>query len=232
MEINLVLEQAGNEHPLNFTCNRIVNAGYVGRDQAEVRRHIEELALKGIPGPEVIPTLYPITRRALTTDSMIEVFGYKTCGEVEYVLLVADDNDIYVGLGSDHTDRDLEKTDIPRAKLICPNIMSKTVWPLREVIDHWDDLLILSKTVKDGKEILYQKGHLELILSPSDLMEFVRSKITDPLQGTIIFSGTVGIASGEFVFGEQFSAELIDERLNRHLAISYAVKPIDYMRSS
>lgn len=232
MEINLILDQVGKEQPLNFTCNRMVNAGYVGRDQAEVRRHIDELAQKGIPGPEVIPTLYPIIRRTLTTDSVIEVFGHETCGEVEYVLLVVDDNDIYVGIGSDHTDRDLEKTDIPRAKLICPNIMSKSVWPLSEIIDHWDDLLIRSKTVKDGKEILYQEGRLELILNPADLMEFVRSKISDSLEGTIIFSGTVGIAPGEFVFGEQFSAELIDERLNRRLEISYAIEPLGYMEIS
>ncbi|MEJ2024831.1 MAG: DUF2848 family protein [Deltaproteobacteria bacterium] len=33
----------------------MVNAGYVGRNQDEVRRHINELAEKGIPGPKKVP---------------------------------------------------------------------------------------------------------------------------------------------------------------------------------
>ncbi len=108
----------------------MINAGYVGRNQAEVRRHVEELAAKGIPAPKSTPVLFPKVRRALVTDESIEVYGEETSGELEYVLLIRDENEIYVGLGSDHTDRKLEETDIPRSKQVCPNVLSKTVWPL------------------------------------------------------------------------------------------------------
>lgn len=229
MEIPLTLVEKGKAHPLTFEYTRMVNAGYVGRDQREVQRHIEELAEKGIPGPKTTPTLYPVITRTLITDAEIEVYSHKTCGEIEYVLLVEDKHTIYVGLGSDHTDRDLEETDIPRAKQICPNVLSNTVWPLAEVKDHWDDLEIQSTVVKDGKEILYQNGRLELILDPKGLIEFVRSKIPAPLNGTVIFSGTLGTLAGGFVFGERFMAQLVDPILDRRLELVYDIRPLDYM---
>ena len=118
MELEVVLQTKQERRPLIFNYNRMVNAGYVGKNQEEVRRHIRELAEKGIPGPTSTPTLYPVVCTALTTESTIEVYENETSGEVEYVLLVVTEDEIYVGLGSDHTDRHLEETDIPRAKQI------------------------------------------------------------------------------------------------------------------
>lgn len=229
MEIELILEEKGKSAPLRFRFTRMVNAGYVGRNQEEVRRHIEELAEKGIPGPKTTPTLYPVICRTLVTDDKIEVYSDETCGEVEYVLLVEDENTIYVGLGSDHTDRHLEETDIPRAKQICPNLISRKVWLLSELEDHWDELEISSKMIQGGGEILYQKGCLELIMDPGDLMKFVLSKIPGPLDGTVIYSGTIGSLPGGFVFGEKFIAELFDPKLNRRLELAYDVRPLNYM---
>ena len=144
MKLELVLENKQGHRELAFNYNRMVNAGYVGKNQEEVRRHIEELAAKGIPGPKSVPVLFPVICSALMTDSAIEVYGSETSGEVEYVLCIVTEEEVYVGLGSDHTDRHLEESDIPRAKQICPNLMSRTVWPLEEVESHWDDLLMSS----------------------------------------------------------------------------------------
>jgi len=107
--------------------------------------------------------------------------------------------------------------------------MGRTVWPLEEVESHWDDLLIAANVVKDGKDTLYQEGHLGLLLNPAELMSFVKSKIGGPLENLIIFSGTMGMLTGEFIFGERFSAKLMDEKLNRRLEISYGVRPLDYL---
>ena len=35
--------------------------------------------------------------------------------------------------------------------------------------------------------------------------------------------------TGEFVFAEKFSAQLIDEKLSRRIEISYDIDPIDYL---
>ncbi len=229
MKLDLVLENKQERRPLSFSYGRMINAGYVGKNQEEVRRHIDELAAKGIPGPKSIPVLFPVVCSALTTDSQIEVYGGETSGEVEYVLCIVTEDEIYVGLGSDHTDRHLEETDIPRAKQICPNLMSRMVWPLDEVEGHWDDLLMRASVIKDGQDTLYQEGRLGLLLNPGELMAFVKSKIPGPLENLILYSGTMGMLTGEFIFSEKFSAQLIDEKLNRRLEISYDVKPLDYL---
>ncbi len=229
MELDLVLESKQERRQLTFNYRRMINAGYVGKNQEEVRRHIDELAAKGIPGPKSIPVLFPVVCHALTTDSVIEVYGSETSGEVEYVLCAVSEDEVYVGLGSDHTDRHLEETDIPRSKQICPNLMSRTVWPLEEVEEQWDDLLMSAGVVKNAEAILYQEGRLGLLLNPAELMAFVKSKIDGPLENLIIFSGTMGMLTGDFVFGESFSAKLIDENTNRRMEISYDVKQIDYL---
>jgi hypothetical protein len=225
----LTLERSGQAQQLSFEYTRMVNAGYVGRNQDEVQKHIQELAAKGIPGPQTTPTLYPVLCRTLSTESAIEVFGAKTSGEVEYVLLVENEQTIYVGLGSDHTDRHLEEVDIPRSKQICPNLISSTVWALDEIQDHWDELIMRSTVVLDGKEVAYQEGKLELILSPAQLMDFVRSKIPGPLDKTIIYSGTVGMKTDGFVYGQRFQAQLTDPILKRSLELAYDVLPLSYL---
>lgn len=227
LDIQLTLEQNGSRQTLNFNYSRMVNAGYVGRDQQEVRRHIEELAQKGIPGPTSTPTLYPVVGKTLTSDEQIEVYGRETSGEVEYVLLVASDREIYVGLGSDHTDRQLEETDIPRAKQICPNIISREVWSLADVEAHWDEIVMRSRVTRNGEEVDYQGGRLELLLNPQGLLDFVRSQMPGPLDGTVIFSGTLGSLTGDFVYGERFAAELRDPVLERRLTMDYEVRPLD-----
>ena len=94
---------------------------------------------------------------------------------------------------------------------------------------HWDDLQIESRVVKDGQEILYQKGRLALILDPPGLMEFVRSKIPGSLAGTVNYSGTLATLTGGFVYGERFMAKLTDPRMGRSLDLQYDVLPLDYL---
>lgn len=229
MDIQLTLEQNGSRLPMTFSYSRMVNAGYTGRDQEEVRRHIDELAQKGIPGPKTTPTLYPVISNTLTSDAQIEVYGQETSGEVEYVLFVVSEDEIYVGLGSDHTDRELEETDIPRSKQICPNVIDRTVWPLAEVTNHWDEITIQSKVISNGDVVDYQDGCLGQLLDPQGLLEFVRSQIPGSLDGMIIFSGTLGTLTGGFVHGERFLTELMDPVLGRRLEVAYKVQPLDYM---
>ncbi|MEX1301763.1 MAG: DUF2848 family protein, partial [Desulfotignum sp.] len=142
MDIQLLLQKDKKQSPLNFHVDRMVNAGFTGRDQAEVRHHLDELSAKGIDVPDETPLIYPVIPATLTCDQNIVVYGQQTSGEIEFVLFVKNEDEIYVGIGSDHTDRKLEETDIPRAKQVCPNIVSPVVWDLQDVSDHWDDLVM------------------------------------------------------------------------------------------
>jgi len=230
VEIQLFLQKNQALTPLSFVVDKMVNAGFTGRDQAEVRHHLDELSAKGIDVPETTPTLYPVIPSTLTTGTSIEVYGEETSGEIEYVLFVKDDKEIYVGIGSDHTDRKLEELDIPRAKQITPNLISPVVWDLKDVVDHWDDLSMECSVKKGDDTLLYQKGTLGLLMSPSELMEFVSQKVEGSLNNTAIFSGTVKMETDDFVFANTFSGLLADPTLDRSIGFSYTINPMNYMK--
>ena len=229
MEIQLFLQKNNTLTPLSFKVDRMVNAGFTGRDQAEVRHHLDELSAKGIDVPDTTPLLYPVIPSTLTTATSIIVYGEETSGEIEYVLFVKDDKQIYVGIGSDHTDRKLEELDIPRAKQITPNLISPVVWELSEVVGHWDTLSMECSVKKGADTIQYQKGNLGLLMSPPELLEFVSQKIDGSLNNTAIFSGTVKMETEDFVFTDMFSGLLTDPTLERSIGFSYAINPMNYM---
>jgi hypothetical protein len=229
VEIQLKLLKNGRETDVPFHVDRMVNAGFTGRDQKEVRHHLDELSAKGIEVPTETPLIYPVIPATLTTAENIVVFGPETSGEIEYVLFVKNETEIYVGIGSDHTDRKLEETDIPRAKQMCPNIVFPEVWDLKDVAGHWDELVMACRVEKDGQDLLYQEGSLGLLMSPAELMTFVAGKVTGPLADMVIFSGTVKMETPEFVFAERFSGRLTDPVLKRELVFSYRISPMDYL---
>lgn len=228
---HFVLKSGKNRLPLEFKVTRMVNGGYVGRNQGEVRHHIEELAKQGIPGPSSTPTLYPVSRRMLSQSSSIEVFGEETSGEAEFALLMQNEKQIYVGVGSDHTDRKLEIVDIAWSKNICPNVISKELWSFDDVLPHWDEIVLRSWVTKSGIRSLYQEAPLRSILPPRELISFVQSRIQGKLDRTVIFSGTIGILKSELVFGEKFEVELDDPATGDRLSASYQITPLNYIRS-
>ncbi len=230
MKIELALETKTGREPLPFKVRRMINAGFTGRDRASAQHHLDELAAEGVPVPDRIPVLYPVIRQALLPGAdRIEVYSGFTCGEVEYVLLVESPERIYVGLGSDHTDRKLEETDIPRSKQICPNVMSGTVWPLEEAAGHWDELVMRLVQDRDGEEILYQEGPLSLMMAPGPLLELIFDRIPGPMDGYAVFSGTIGNLTHGFVYGDRVRAELKDPVLGRVLKLDYRVETLDYL---
>ncbi len=79
-----------------------------------------------------MPILFPATVDRLTMADEIEVLGTQTSGEAEFVLIYHQ-GQTYVAAGSDHTDRELEKTSITFAKQVCPNVLSPEVWRYADV---------------------------------------------------------------------------------------------------
>jgi len=225
------LETNGREEEIHFEMRRMVNAGYTGREQEKVRKHIEELKKEGVPAPESTPTAYEMITQLVYFDEEIEVVGERTSGEAEYVLLCSGE-EVYVGVGSDHTDRELESVSIIKSKQVCPNIMSKRIWRLKETRGDWDEI-ILRGWVKneEGERVLYQEALLSAMMTPEDLMGFVKNRLDDKnLNGMVIFSGTIPILTGKFVYSSYFEAELFHPRSERKLNFSYQVQVLDYLR--
>jgi hypothetical protein len=183
----LALTDAASGARLSFRPTRVALAGYTGRDRASVQKHIDELRAHGIPAPEQVPELYPGLPDGIQVDGTLPAGAGWSSGEVEYVLLTTD-RGVRVGVGSDHTDRDLERTAMVPAKRAFPKILGAQVWPLEQLAAEWDSLVLRSWITREGQRRLYQEGSIALIMAPSDLLAFAAS---DAPPGLVVYSGTV-----------------------------------------
>jgi hypothetical protein len=215
--------------PKRVHYDKLIMAGYTGRDQREVQAHIDELRTHGIPAPSHIPTLFACAPALLTPAAEIAVLGEHTSGEGEAALFVAD-GEILVGVGSDHTDRALEVTDIPRSKQVCAKPVSATVWRFSDVADHWDELVLRSWVRDGGEPIRYQEGALARLMTPEDVLAYVRAHIQMPDEPMALFTGTLPLLTDGFRPAATFAVELTDPRRNRSLRCEYAVRLLNYLR--
>ena len=194
-------------------------AGYAGRDETSVRAHIHELQEIGVAPPPRVPMFYPMSRGLLTTQPLITVSGAQTSGEVEPVFAVTSEG-IFLGVGSDHTDRELETRDVLDSKLACAKPIGSTFYR----ISSWDEVdwdAIRIRSWVDG--LLYQDGYLSQLRHPLDLLEIYRSRENGNPQTLVCFGGTVPIIGGTFQYGRswQISLEMPGRGAITH---SYTVK--------
>jgi len=227
--LELTIQNDGAER-LTFEVEKIINAGRTSRDPSDAQKHIDELRKAGVNVSQEIPIFYPKVRDRITTSDRIDVLpDSKTSGEVEYVLLFDGDN-IYVTIGSDHTDRELEKYNIRMAKQVCLNVMSPKVWRYEDVKEHWDDLIMRAWVEKNGQRQLYQEGKLAKIMRSEELIEKIRSDVTEDLRGAVIYSGTLPVIGGELCYSPRFEMELVDEHAGRAIKHAYSVEPITWYK--
>jgi hypothetical protein len=199
----------------------LVIAGWAGRDKEKMEHHIAELEALGVPRPAATPTYYRVSAARLTTDAVIEVCGEASSGEVE-ALLIAANGRLYVGVGSDHTDRKLETYGVTMSKQVCDKPIASTVWPFEDVAEHWDDLILRSYATINGTRHLYQEGTLAGLLPPKEIMRGHAGSETLP-DGTVMFGGTMP-AIGGIRSAERFEGELEDPKRGRRLMFGYDMK--------
>ena len=224
-----ILNKDAESRPLEFHVARILDAGFTGRNQAGAMKHVEELKAHGVAAPDRIPAYYAVTREAATTDDEIEVLGDTTSGEVEVVFLFQGDA-IYIGVGSDHTDRELEKDSIPKSKVICPKVVSRQVWRFEDVKPHWETLVLQSWAEVDGTRTPYQEGVLADFLPVDDFLTRVRKEVKDgQLDGMVLFMGTIPTLGKALVFSPTFEGSLSDPTLGRELSYRYRINPIAWL---
>jgi hypothetical protein len=219
-----VFTSQGGQVTDSVTVTRVIVGGWTGRDRDALQHHIDELAKIGVTPPEKTPTFYRVGVSRLSTADAIEVIGDGSSGEVEYVLL-KHRGQIWVGAGSDHTDRVVEHMGITVAKQLCDKPVATEFWPLSEVEGHWDRLLIRSVIAENGQEVVYQDGSVSGLLSPAELMACLREDGDDLADGELMFGGTCA-AIGGVRFSPTFRMELTDPVLDRQIRHSYAVVPV------
>ncbi len=195
-------------------------AGWTGRDPVAREKHIAELEALGVARPASAPIYYRVSRNLLTTADQIEVVGENSSGEVEFVL-IRDGGRLWLGVGSDHTDRKVETYNITVSKQLCEKPIASELWDFEEVVPHWDSLQLRSWIKEDGGLRLYQEGSVASMLAPQAIIAGFELGGTLH-EGAAMFCGTLA-AKGGIRPSSRFSFELSDPVLGRRIAHSYDI---------
>ena len=202
----------------------LIIAGWTGRDQPAMEAHIVELEELGIARPKSTPIFYRVAASLLTTAEAIEVPGDDSSGEVETIVLSLDDG-LWVGVGSDHTDRKIEAVNVTASKQMCAKPIGRDLWPYAEIEDHWDQLILRSFATVGGARRLYQEGPAATMRPPGELMRLYTGSDASLAPGSAMFGGTLAVAGG-IAPAEKFEIELHDPVLGRTIGHSYAIRTL------
>jgi len=198
----------------------LVIAGWTGRNVAALEAHIKELEALGVKRPRSVPIFYRVAAQLLTNAAAIEVMADKSSGEVEFVLYALDDG-MWIGVGSDHTDRKAETIGVTLSKQMCAKPVGSRLWRYDEVKPHWDKLVLRSYVPDGNKRRLYQEGPVTTMRSPEELIKLYTGG--DRLvPGTAMFCGTFAV-HGDVSYSGSFDMELEDPVLGRKLSHSYQI---------
>ncbi|MGC2125440.1 MAG: DUF2848 domain-containing protein [Xanthobacteraceae bacterium] len=204
----------------NVEVRQLVIAGWTGRDKAALEKHIAELEAIGVKRPRSVPIFYRASVARLTTDDAIEALGAASSGEAEFVLLRHGER-LWIGAGSDHTDREVEKYGVSVSKQMCDKPIAPTFWDYEEIAPHWDRLVLRARIAENGGRVLYQEGPVTAMLDPHALIEQFSGK-SGLEEGTLMFCGTLA-ARGGIRPSDLFEFELDDPVLGRKIQHQYRV---------
>ncbi|WP_407713721.1 DUF2848 family protein [Comamonas testosteroni] len=207
--------------------DKILIASWTGRDPTVVEQRISELEKIGIPRPPNIPMLYQIAKSRVTVANSMEVIGSRSTGEVEFLILSCQGR-LWVGVGSDHTDRELEQHNAALAKQLCDKPIAADFWCFEDVANHWDSLQLKSFVYNsDGLKEEYQQGTVASMLHPKDLINICDNSMEPNKAGEcyLVFCGTLP-TNGPIRSGVRFEIALIDPILDRALSHSYTIESL------
>ncbi len=212
---------------VDIAVGNLVIAGWTGRDTVALEAHIAELEAIGVKRPPSVPCFYRVSAALLTTGDEIQASGPDSSGEVEFVLF-GSAGGMYLGVGSDHTDRRVETYDVVVSKQMCAKPVAPEIWRFADLADHWDALVLRSWAVSGGERRLYQEGPVTTMRAPADLIGRWTGSGADSLPpGAVMFCGTLA-AKGGIKAADRFEFELSDPVLGRSIRHGYDIHPLPF----
>jgi hypothetical protein len=206
-----------------LAVSHLVIAGWTGCDKVALENHIIELERLGVKRPASTPIFYRVAATRVTTGDRIEVSGDASSGEVEFIILKSEGR-LWIGVGSDHTDRQVETYNVTVSKQMCEKPIAGEFWAYEDLAAHWDKLMLRSYIQEQGKRVLYQEGSVAAMLPPESLLALWNGGVLE--EGTLMFCGTLA-AKGGIRPAPQFGFELEDPVLGRKLNAGYSVNSLD-----
>ncbi|MEA2324070.1 MAG: hypothetical protein QOD81_3920 [Solirubrobacteraceae bacterium] len=222
MPLTFSVQTSEGAERLSLDDPQIVIAGFTGRDEASVEAHIAELVALGVPRPDTVPAFFVVPSSLLRiAPTEVSVDAPQTSGEAEPVLVRLPSGECFVGVGSDHTDRELERESLEASKRACAKPIGEALWPLADVREHWDELQLVGESGPDAAP--YQRATLAALLPPDEVLELVWQAGADAGRPLVVFLGTVSVEDG-FRYDSAFRATLRDPRAGRELVCSYEIR--------
>lgn len=220
--LELTIEPAGDARQIRI--DDVVVAGWTGRNVEALEKHIVELEELGVPRPSTVPCFYRVSTEGFTNGENLQFLGDTSSGEVEFVLIGSDDG-MLLGVGSDHTDREVETYSVPVSKQMCAKPVSPQVWRYDDVVDHFDDLILRAWATENGEKKLYQEGGVTAMRPPEELIGLYMPGETQLPAGMAMYCGTLA-AIGGIRPAERFDVEIEDPVLGRKISYGYNVNPL------
>ncbi|MEP2783546.1 MAG: DUF2848 domain-containing protein [Pseudoruegeria sp.] len=207
---------------IDIAIEHLVVAGWTGRDPSLVQHHIDELGEIGVVPPSTTPLFYRISSSLLTQAGSVQVLGTETSGEAE-PFLVNHGGKLWLGLASDHTDRNLETVSVAASKQACGKVCATVLWEFSKVRDHVDQMRLRSWIKDKGDWMLYQDGPLDQILPLATLSAQIEN-----IDHSAMLCGTLP-AIGGVRPATEFCAELYDPLLDQSIELQYRSESLDYI---
>jgi hypothetical protein len=214
----LSLKLGADAKPAPARIEQLVIAGWTGRDKHALEEHIRELEALGVKRPVTTPMYYRVAVSRLTFADSIQAIGTRSSGEAEVVLLQSAGR-LWVGVGSDHTDREVETYGVTVSKQMCDKPIAAQFWAFDDVKAHWDLLQLRSRIEENGEQVVYQEGVAAAFAEPRELIRGYARSDTLP-ENTLMFCGTLA-AKGGVRAAECFAFELEDPVLKRKIQHHY-----------
>ena len=217
---------------MNFNCDNqtitlqpeaLIVAGWTGRNIDAVQHHIDELKALGISPPSQVPLFYRVSHSLLTHDDHLSVLGAASSGEVEPLLLNAQD-ELWLGLASDHTDRDLEAYSVAASKQACAKPCATELWRLADVSAHLDELILSCEIFENEALISYQSSKLANIRPLEELMQ--AHSLSD---NSAMLCGTLG-AIGGVRPARNYRMKLHDPIRHKSIRLAYSVSELPIVK--
>ena len=216
----------GDNSEKEIIITKAIVAGWTSSDREAVEKHIRELEELGVKRPDRTPCYYPVSASRLITDTSIEVIGSDSSGEVEFVMLMHE-GELWLGTGSDHTDRKVEAYDVIVSKQLCDKPVATTLWRFADIESHWDKLVMKSYIIKDAERILYQEGPVTAMLHPLELIRQYEEVSSCSFSDNYLMYGGTFPAIGGIQMSPSFEYEIVDPVLERKISHKYDIETID-----
>ncbi|HCN06659.1 MAG TPA: hypothetical protein DIT01_01920 [Lentisphaeria bacterium] len=238
--IPMTIQSSTGTEQRAFDIGALCGARFAARDVQAKRRELDDLMVReGRYSMATLtnPSIFRIGRYLLTQDSEFEVQGALTGGEGE-VVAIRDGDEVFISVGSDQCDRELDPLFPDKPKQMCPHPIATVAWPYAEVRDHWDQMQIHSEVTVGGHNVPLQDSPLNALVDLEYLLalDVVRA-MPDPLFlycGSAPFLDSVQetIARHDLPdvtahgTGDTFLARLHDPILARTIEIRYRPIPL------